>query len=209
MDATLLSYSHFQNTFPTILKKCESIGIDIRKDWIPIVPAQHYLCGGISVDKNGQTSIQQLYACGESSYTGLHGANRLASNSLLEALVYAHEIVLHIGKHLRKNIFSKKISTPIYDLTKPETPKEILTILTQTLHNVMQHYRGIVLTSEELRTATELLEKLYQEAKALTYQYRTTASLYEVINMITVAQEIVVQSLDQNKNRGCYYNKDL
>ena len=209
LDATLLSYSHFQNTFPTILKKCESIGIDIRKDWIPIVPAQHYLCGGISVDKNGQTSIQQLYACGESSYTGLHGANRLASNSLLEALVYAHEIVLHIGKHLRKNIFSKKISTPIYDLTKPETPKEILTILTQTLHNVMQHYRGIVLTSEELRTATELLEKLYQEAKALTYQYRTTASLYEVINMITVAQEIVVQSLDQNKNRGCYYNKDL
>ena len=101
LDCTHLEINAFKKHFPMIYERCKDLSIYIEKDWIPVIPAQHYLCGGIEVDTNGKTSIENLFACGECSYTGLHGANRLASNSFLEALVYSDRILTYLKGELK------------------------------------------------------------------------------------------------------------
>ena len=103
LDCTHLDYKAFTSHFPNITSKCASLGIDIRHNYIPVLPAAHYICGGVNVDRDAKTSIHQLYACGEVTRTGLHGANRLASNSLLEGIVYAHRAFLSISKLLSES----------------------------------------------------------------------------------------------------------
>jgi len=207
LDCTHLDIESFKEHFPNIYDKCKSLGIDIAKDWIPVVPASHYLCGGIVVDKNGKTSVHNLFSCGESSRTGLHGANRLASNSLLEALVYAHNIY-------------KYLLTNEIDITNSEIPewyekgvsitKEHILIQhnLKKLQVLMQNYAGIVRNNNHLNEAITLLDSIYKEVDELYQTVKVNTSLCELRNMINVAHLIISQSLTRNNNKGGYYNID-
>jgi len=207
LDCTHLDIKAFKNHFPNIYNKCLEHHIDIEKDWIPVVPASHYLCGGIVVDKEGKTSISNLFACGECSRTGLHGANRLASNSLLEALVYAHNIF----KYHSKNQYS------LLDLTIPDWNDEG-TVIPQE-HVLIQHnlkqlqalkrdYVGIVRSNKRLKKAIRHLDLIYDEVEDLYKESKITTSLCELRNMINVAHLIINQSLERTENKGGYFNID-
>ena len=150
LDCTKISKEEIHDHFPNIFEKCLSIGINIEKDFIPVAPAAHYMCGGIMVDKNGISSIKNLYACGECSSTGLHGANRLASNSLLEALVFAHRIYLDAAEKI--NTLELQENIPDWNALGTNDPKEMV-MITQSireLKEVMTNYVGIVSGNERL-----------------------------------------------------------
>jgi|TARA_R100000479_G_scaffold51000_3_gene24013 L-aspartate oxidase len=209
LDATHLAAEHFKTKFPNIYSTCLGSGYDIAKDWIPVVPAAHYLCGGIDVDTFGQTTIENLFACGECSFTGLHGANRLASNSLLEALVFAHSIFdyhvnsLPLKKHFVsfESIIEKEQMAMAYcSEFKPE-PKKI--------QELMSNFAGIVRTDTELQKAEKQLDQLAEEVEIAYTSNTTSTGLCEYRNMLTVAQLIVGQSLLRKENKGGYYNAQL
>ena len=207
LDCTHLDLSAFKNHFPNIYEKCLEHHIDIEKDWIPVVPASHYLCGGIVVDKEGKTSISNLFACGECTRTGLHGANRLASNSLLEALVYAHNIFKY---HSTNNDKSPKIKIPDWNDIGTIIPQEHILIQhnLKQLQALMRDYVGIVRSNKRLKRATKHLDLIYNEVEDFYKESKITTSLCELRNMINVAHLIISQSLERTKNKGGYYNID-
>lgn len=186
-----------------IYERCKDLNICIEKDWIPVIPAQHYLCGGIEVDLNGKTSIENLFACGECSYTGLHGANRLASNSLLEAIVFSDRIYTYLQKnntigqskiplHLVPNLNHKTTKTDVHWLQ----PKK------KELQTYMQKNVGIVRNDADLlQTKTDLLS-LQNELAMFTLDMQISKEVYELKNMIDVAIVIVEQSLVRTENKG-------
>ncbi|MFI1771158.1 L-aspartate oxidase [Thalassobellus citreus] len=207
LDCTHLDMDAFIKHFPNIYNKCLEHHIDIKTDWIPVVPASHYLCGGIKVNKKGKTTITNLFACGECSRTGLHGANRLASNSLLEALVYAHNIFKYHAKH----------EESVVDVTIPDWNDEGTTIAKEHIliqHNLkqlqalMRNYVGIVRSNERLKRAIKHLDLIYNEVEDLYKESKITTSLCELRNMVNIAHLIVRQSLDRTENKGGYYNVD-
>ena len=207
LDCTHLDVEKFKEHFPNIYGKCKSLGIDIAKDWIPVVPASHYLCGGIVVDKNGKTSVNNLFSCGESSRTGLHGANRLASNSLLEALVYAHNIY--------KYHTTNENDDTLYDI--PEWNEKGVTITKEhiliqqnlkELQTLMRNYAGIVRNNNHLNDAIKLLDIIYKDVEELYKTVKINTSLCELRNMINVAHLIIGQSLNRTENKGGFYNID-
>src|SRR5690606_6638655 len=151
--------------FPNIYEKCLSIGLDMTKDYIPVTPAAHYLCGGILVDEWGRTSINNLYACGECSSTGLHGANRLASNSLLEAVVYAHRIFEHAADTLSSVEYASDI--PAWDESKVQLMNEeiLVTHNLRETQKLMSDYVGIVRSDFRLDRAMRRLGLLYEETE--------------------------------------------
>ncbi len=208
LDATHLDINKFRCDFPSIYKTCFEKGIDIAEDWIPVVPAAHYLCGGVVVDTHGRTSIERLFACGECSYTGLHGANRLASNSLLEALVYAGRIF----QYHSKNLPSPTTKTlPKWDdqgaiLLKSS---EVLDHKTSELQTLMRNYAGVVRNTEDLRKASLQLEKLYKETELLYRKHKLNTALSELRNMVNVSYLIIEQSLKRQENRGGFYNENF
>lgn len=208
LDCTHLDIKNFKKHFPNIYHKCKSLAIDIAKDWIPVVPASHYLCGGIVVDKNGKTSVGNLFSCGESSRTGLHGANRLASNSLLEALVYAHNIYKHLATNEKDVTFSNQI--PEWNEKEISINNDNILILQNLnkLQTLMQNYAGIVRNNSHLNDAKKLLVNIYKEVDDLYQTAKINTSLCELRNMINVAHLIINQSLTRNKNKGGYYNID-
>ncbi len=202
LDCTHLDLDGFMKHFPMIYDRCKSVGIDIAKDWIPVVPAQHYLCGGIVVDKNGKTSIENLFACGECSRTGLHGANRLASNSLLEALVYSDKIY-----HYLADTFSgqNQFIGTVFDwkLTiKPEINPDYVAKTKAELQLLMRQNAGIVRNDSDLLKAKEKLSFWKNEVDDKIKNYNLSAELYELQNMITIGALIVQQSIDRDENRG-------
>tara|TARA_R110001583_G_scaffold63364_3_gene185584 strand:+ start:1019 stop:2575 length:1557 start_codon:yes stop_codon:yes gene_type:complete len=207
LDCTHLDINTFKNHFPNIHKKCLEHHIDIEKDWIPVVPASHYLCGGIVVDKEGKTSISNLFACGECARTGLHGANRLASNSLLEALVFAHNIFKHHSIHDAK---LPKIEIPDWNDEGTTIPKEHILIQhnLKQLQALMRDYVGIVRSNKRLKTAIKHLDLIYNEVEELYKESKITTSLCELRNMINISHLIISQSLDRTENKGGYYNID-
>ncbi len=192
--------------FPNIYQKCLSIGIDMMKDYVPVVPAAHYMCGGIKVDKKGRSNINRLYAVGECSSTGLHGANRLASNSLLEALVYAHNSALDsIEQFNSPTIYSGSI--PDWNAEGTEYPEEMV-LLTQSLREVqviMTNYVGIVRSEIRLKRAFDRLEILYKENEALYLKTTISLKLCELRNLINVAYIIIKQARKRKKSRGLHY----
>jgi len=202
LDCTHLNMPSFINHFPMIYNSCKAIGIDAEKDWIPVVPAQHYLCGGISVDTNGQTSITNLFACGECSRTGLHGANRLASNSLLEALVYADRIYnflshLEIDKNKTNPLF------PEWNNKNTELiPSEYTLKIRYDLQLLMQQKVGIVRNDSDLIKAKNQLENWKKESLEIEKNKKINKDFYELKNMIDIALLIVNQSLSRKENRG-------
>lgn len=202
LDCTHLDLEAFKKHFPMIYKHCLTSGIDIAKDWIPVVPAQHYLCGGIVVDTYGKTSITNLFACGECSRTGLHGANRLASNSLLEALVYSGRIY----EYLTNPNF--EIKTTHYKISekektdKPEIDSKYLAELKTKLQQLMRQNAGIVRSDSALQNAKEQLLIWKEEMEQIEKTNQVSVSYYELLNMITIGSLIVSQSIERQENRG-------
>jgi L-aspartate oxidase len=202
LDCTHLDLKAFITHFPMIYERCKSVGIDITKDWIPVVPAQHYLCGGIVVDKNGKTSIENLFACGECSQTGLHGANRLASNSLLEALVYSDKIFNYLTQASDAGFEIKKPFQEWKKTNNPEINAEYVKHLKAELQLLMRKNAGIVRHDTDLLAAKKQLD-LWQIAvmeKCKTHQINS--DLWELLNLITIGNLIVQQSIVRTDNRG-------
>jgi L-aspartate oxidase len=208
LDCRHMDKERFVEHFPNIYEKCRSIGIDPAENMIPVAPAAHYSCGGIKVDEWGHTSINHLYACGECSSTGLHGANRLASNSLLEALVFAHRCYLDSAGLVDQ--IGLKSGIPDWNTEGTTEPKEMI-LITQSLKELqllMSDYVGIVRTHTRLQRATKRLDLLHEEIESL---YETTAvspQLCEVRNLITVGYLIVKEASFRKESRGLHYNTD-
>lgn len=208
LDCTHLDFKEFKNHFPNITEKCASLGIDIRKDLIPVVPASHYICGGVNVNKNAKTSIKKLYACGEVSRTGLHGANRLASNSLLEALVYAHRAFLAISKKFKA---TKMPNVPEWNDkgVNKNLEKILISQGRNEVKTIMSNYVGIVRSNERLQRAETRLRVLYEDNKRLYNHSELSVDLCELRNLITTAYLITQFSKNRKENRGGFYNLDL
>ncbi|HQW83669.1 MAG TPA: FAD-binding protein, partial [Ferruginibacter sp.] len=192
-------------------EKCLSIGIDITKNLIPVAPAAHYSCGGIKTDEYARTSIKNLYAAGECASTGLHGANRLASNSLLEAMVFAHrafkDSIVQIAVQ-NNNLNADAVGDWKTDGTN--APKEMI-LITQSVKELkllMSDYVGIVRNNARLHRAMKRLDLLYEETEALYQKTIVSPQLCELRNMITVAYLIVKSAQFRQESRGLHYNTD-
>ncbi|MBK9270281.1 MAG: L-aspartate oxidase [Saprospiraceae bacterium] len=208
LDCRHLDKNAFIEHFPTIYNKCVSIGIDPLEEMIPVVPACHYFCGGIMVDPNGHTNIQNLYACGESTSTGLHGANRLASNSLLEGAVFAHRI----AKDIAENIDQVQLKTgiPEWDAGGTTDPKEMV-LITQSikeLKEIMSYYVGIVRSNVRLKRALDRLHLLYQETEELYHNTTLSPQLCELRNLITNGYLVARSASIRKESRGLHFTTD-
>ncbi len=208
LDCTHMDVQKFKEHFPTIYEKCNSIGIDITKQYIPVAPAAHYSCGGVKTNEWGQTSIQRLYACGEVASTGLHGANRLASNSLLEALVFAQRSYLHSKENL--NTHTTSIEIPDWNTEGTSDPKEMI-LITQSIKEIQQtmsDYVGIVRSNVRLERAEKRIDLLYDETEQLYKHTTLSPQLCELRNMITNGYLIVKSAQFRKESRGLHYTVD-
>ncbi|RZK46743.1 MAG: L-aspartate oxidase [Pedobacter sp.] len=209
LDVRHIPVEKFIEHFPNIYDKCKSIGIDVSQHLIPVAPAAHYSCGGIKTDEWGRTSILNLYSAGECASTGLHGANRLASNSLLEAMVFAHRAYMDSVQNPLPEI---KVANQIPDWNAAGTtdPKEMI-LITQSLKEVQQtmsDYVGIVRTDTRLGRAMKRLDLLYDETQHLYERTTLSPQLCELRNMITVSYLIVKGANFRHESRGLHYNTD-
>ena len=208
LDCRHMDKEKFIHHFPNIYQKCLGIGIDVMQHMIPVAPAAHYSCGGIKTDEWGKTSIQNLYACGECASTGLHGANRLASNSLLEAMVFGHRCFLDSKEQVNHLSFSEKI--PDWIATGTTEPREMI-LITQSqkeLQQIMTDYVGIVRTDIRLERAMKRLDLLFAETEALYRSTKLSPQLCELRNLITVGYLIVKGAEFRKESRGLHYNTD-
>ncbi len=194
--------------FPTIYEKCLTLGIDITKDLIPVAPAAHYLCGGIVVDKNALSSINRLYAAGECSCTGLHGANRLASNSLIEAVVYADSAARHSLQNINNYSFQENIPNWNDDGTSLNEEMILITQSTKEVEQLMSAYVGIVRSNLRLKRAMARLEILYRETEELFDRSIVSREICELRNLISVAYLIIKQAGLRKESRGLHYTID-
>ncbi len=210
LDCRHMDQQKFMEHFPNIHAKCLSIGVDVSKDMIPVSPAAHYSCGGVKTDEWARTSIHGLYAAGECASTGLHGANRLASNSLLEAMVFAHRAYKHSLEYLkqeRENVYDK---IPDWNAAGTTAPTEMI-LITQSLKELkltMSDYVGIVRNNERLKRANRRLDLLHEETESLYERTEVSPQLCQVRNMITVAYLIVKSAELRKESRGLHYNTD-
>lgn len=213
LDCRHLDKEKFLKHFPNIYEKCLSEGIDLFKQLIPVVPAQHYLCGGIDVDLDGQSTIKNMFAVGECTNTGLHGANRLASNSLLEAMVYGHNAAMKTTELIKKDNFNYNYldKVPEWDDSGMKMMDEMVVIsyLRKDLQALMSDLVGIVRSNERLKLASEQEEKIFQSVKELYDFSILSPQLSELRNLVSVAYLIISQSRQQKENKGAFYNKDL
>ena len=212
LDARHIDKNELINGFPTIYAKCLELGINITKDMIPIRPAAHYQCGGITVDKNGCSSIKHLYAAGECSCTGLHGGNRLASNSLLEAVVYAHNAAMHAISEIQNAKFTV-LNSQIPDWNaEGMVLNEEMVLITQTrkeLQEIMSNYVGIVRSDLRLQRAFDRLNLIFRETEDLYNRSVLTEELSELRNLIACAYLITKMARARRENRGLHYSIDL
>jgi L-aspartate oxidase len=208
LDCTHLKAEGLIDHFPNVYEHCLDRGIDITKDLIPVVPAAHYSCGGIKVDMNGESNISRLYALGEVSSTGLHGANRLASNSLIEAAVYSHRAAIDAGKRLKELTFEEKI--PDWDY-KGTTHLEEMILVTQNYKEVqmiMSNYVGIVRSDLRLERALIRLEIIYKETESLYKRSLISKKICELRNLINVGYLIIKMAKNRQESRGLHYSID-
>ncbi len=208
LDCRHLDKNKFYAHFPTIYDKCMSIGIDPMKNMIPVVPACHYMCGGIKVDEMGRSTIDRLYASGECSSTGLHGANRLASNSLLEALVFSHRISEEVLEKIDEWILQENI--PDWNAEGTTDPQEMV-LITQSLKelkDIMSYYVGIVRSNVRLKRATDRLFMLFQETEELYNSTKLSPQLCELRNLISIAYLITRSAQARRESRGLHFTTD-
>ena len=218
LDCRHFSKEKFTEHFPNIYEKCLSLGIDITKSLIPVAPAAHYSCGGIKTDEWGRSSIRNLYACGECSSTGLHGANRLASNSLLEAMVFSHRCYLDSVSQISETSKNSPINLwrgvggeiPDWNAQGTSEPKEMI-LITQSLkelQQVMSDYVGIVRNDVRLQRAMRRIDLLWEETEQLYESSTVSPQLLELRNMITVGYLIIKGASFRKESRGLHYNTD-
>jgi L-aspartate oxidase len=208
LDCRHLNKNNLINHFPTIYAKCLSIGIDISKDMIPVVPAAHYTCGGIKVDQYGRSSILNLFASGECSSTGLHGANRLASNSLLESLVFSHRASTEAINQAKSISLNHDI--PDWNAEGMVLNEEMV-LITQSLKElqaIMSSYVGIVRSNLRLQRAFDRLELLYRESEELYSKSILTPKLCELRNLINIGYLIIKAASRRHESRGLHYSLD-
>ncbi len=205
LDCRHLDRKGFIEHFPNIYNKCMGLGIDPFVRMIPVIPAMHYLCGGILVDENAKSTINNLYAVGECAHTGLHGANRLASNSLLEACVFAHRAFEDAKEKLDKTTFGEKI--PNWDAEGTEQAEEMI-LITQSqkeVQQIMSNYVGIVRSELRLKRAFDRLEILYKENEALYDKTVITPKLCELRNIICIGYLIIKHAMQRHESVGLHY----
>ncbi|MES3411094.1 L-aspartate oxidase [Enterobacter hormaechei] len=213
VDCMYLDISHkpadfIRQHFPMIYEKLRSLGIDLTRDPVPIVPAAHYTCGGVMVDDHGRTDVDGLYAIGEVSYTGLHGANRMASNSLLECLVYGWSAAEDITK--RMPYARPTTHLPAWDESRVENPDELVVIQHNwhELRLLMWDYVGIVRTTKRLERALRRIMMLQQEIDEYYANFRVSNNLLELRNLVQVAELIVRCAMMRKESRGLHYTLD-
>lgn len=208
LDVTHKDPEETKKHFPTIYEKCLSYGIDITKDMIPVAPAAHYLCGGIKVNMDGETSISRLYANGECACTGLHGANRLASNSLIEAVIFADAAAKHSIPLFRQYPFRDDI--PSWNAEGVTSPEEMV-LITQSYKEVgqiMSSYVGIVRSDLRLQRALNRLNILFRETEDLFQRSVVSRDICELRNIIKVGYMVIKQAMARKESRGLHYTVD-
>lgn len=208
LDISHKPESFIKEHFPTLYARLLELGIDITKEMIPVVPAAHYTCGGVVVDEHSQTDITGLYAIGETSYTGLHGANRMASNSLLECFVYGMSAAEHIGKSFDSSYQSP--TAPSWDDSQVMNPDEDVVILQNwdELRQTMWNYVGIVRTTKRLERALHRIEMLKREITEYYQDYQVSKNLIELRNLVLVSEMIVRCAMERKESRGLHYTLD-
>jgi L-aspartate oxidase len=211
LDYVELDISHqppefLKEHFPTIYARCLELGIDITKQAIPVVPAVHFTCGGVVTDTMGRTDIPGLYAVGETAYTGLHGANRLASNSLLECLVVGKAAAHHIAEQSRVEL----PELPAWDESRVSDADEEVVIANNwdELRRFMWNYVGIVRTTKRLERAKHRIQLLKEEIDEYYANFRISNNLLELRNLVEVASLIVNSALSRRESRGLHYSRD-
>ena len=208
LDVTHKDPEETKKHFPNIYRKCLELGIDITKDYIPVAPAAHYLCGGIKVDGNGESSIKRLYAVGECSCTGLHGGNRLASNSLIEAVVYADAAAKHASEHAP--LYDWREDVPQWNDEGTRHPEEMV-LITQSIkevNQIMGTYVGIVRSNLRLDRAWNRLDILYEETERLFKESKASREICELRNIINVGYLIMRQAKERKESRGLHFTVD-
>lgn len=208
LDVTHLGEATLKERFPNIYDRCLSLGIDMAREWIPVVPAAHYACGGVMTDTMGRTDIRRLYASGEVSCTGVHGANRLASNSLLEALVFSHRAAADSAAALGAIELEGSLSAFPESRHSETVPLEIVKELTLRLRTVMWVYVGIVRSTERLLEALTEVRAISQKTRELYDRGRLSRELLELRTMVTVCELIIRSALSRRESRGLHYTLD-
>ena len=208
LDVTHKDAEETKHHFPNIYAKCMSIGIDITKEYIPVAPCAHYMCGGIKVNLDAQSSINRLYAVGECSCTGLHGGNRLASNSLIEAVVYADAAAKHALSVVEMYDFNRHIPAWNDEGTMTNEEQVLISQDIKEVGQIMSTYVGIVRSDLRLRRAWERLDLLYEETEDLFKRVKATRDICELRNMINVGYLITRHALERKESRGLHYNID-
>ncbi len=208
LDVTHKPAEEIKHHFPNIYEKCLSIGIDITKQYIPVAPCAHYMCGGIKVDTNACSSIKRLYAIGECSCTGLHGGNRLASNSLIEAVVYADAAARHALSVV--DSFSFNPNVPLWNDEGTMTNEEKVLIAqdVKEVGQIMSSYVGIVRSNVRLNRALQRLDLIYEETEQLFKRVRANRDICELRNMVNVGYLITRQAIDRHECRGLHFTID-
>jgi len=211
LDMSSCAPDFIENRFPNIYKHCKDLGLDIRHEPIPVVPAAHYSCGGVATDMNGCTSIERLYAAGEVACTGLHGANRLASNSLLEAIVFGYRAAVD-AKKLYCNAGRQKMieSVPIWD-TGRAIPSDEVVIVTQTWEEIrrfMWNFVGIARSDHRLERAYSRISLVRSEIEKYYWKYNLTRDFVELRNIALVSDLIIRSAMLRKESRGIHYNVD-
>ena len=208
LDITHQPETFVKEHFPTLYERLLELGIDITKEMIPVVPAAHYTCGGVMVDDHSQTDISGLYAIGETSYTGLHGANRMASNSLLECFVYGMSAAEHIHAQFTSDFQAPTV--PAWDASQVENPDEDVVILQNwdELRQTMWNYVGIVRTTKRLERALNRIQMLKSEITEYYQDYHVSKNLIELRNLVLVSEMIVRCAMQRKESRGLHYTLD-
>ena len=207
LDISHMSSNFIKKRFPTIYKKCMSIGIDITKEQIPVIPASHYTCGGVQTDVNGKTEINNLYVIGESAHTGFHGANRLASNSLLECLVMSKKCIEDI-KYSEQMSDNKLLPKWDDSLVTESEEKFAISHNWDELRKIMWNYVGIVRSDNRLKIALEKINLIEKEVNEHYYQHRISVDLLELRNIIHVSKLIIKSAMLRKESRGLHYSID-
>lgn len=208
LDVTHKNAEETKHHFPNIYAKCLSIGIDITEQYIPVVPCAHYMCGGIKVDLNAESTIHRLYAVGECACTGLHGGNRLASNSLIEAVVYADAAARHSLQMIDNYTFNDKVPEWNDEGTMTNEEKVLIAQDKKEVGQIMSNYVGIVRSDLRLKRAWTRLDLLYEETEELFKRVKPTKDICELRNMINVGYLITRQAMERKESRGLHYTID-